>query len=56
MPFGEHEDKPMSEVPACYLHWLWVNGKKEDASCPVSAYIKRNLIALKEEFPDGIWF
>ena len=55
MPFGKHKGQPMQDVPASYLHWLWVNGKKEDKMCPVSDYIRRNLSALKQEFRDGIW-
>lgn len=45
----------MQDVPASYLHWLWINGKQQDRQCPVSAYIRRNLHILKQEHPDGIW-
>lgn len=55
MPFGQHKGKLMQDVPAGYLHWLWVNGKKEDHSCPVAQYIKENLHALRQEYRDGIW-
>lgn len=55
MPFGKHKGQPMQDVPANYLHWLWTNGLKEDKQSPVSAYIRRNLSALKQEFADGIW-
>lgn len=55
MPFGEHKNRPMQDVPARYFHWLWTNGKREDTSCPVHDYIKRNLQALQDEYPDGIW-
>ena len=55
MPFGLHKGKPMQDVPASYLHWLWVNGKREDKSSPVGDYIRRNLSALKQEYPDGVW-
>lgn len=56
MPIGKaHRGKPMSEVPASYFHWLWTNGLKEDVSSPVHDYVKRNLDALKKEWPDGIW-
>lgn len=55
MPFGLHKGKLMQDVPAGYLHWLWVNGKKEDQSCPVAQYIKENLHALRQEYRDGIW-
>lgn len=55
MPFGTHRTKPMQDVPASYLHWLWVNGKKDDKTCPVADYIRRNLYALAKEYPDGVW-
>jgi uncharacterized protein (DUF3820 family) len=55
MPFGKHADQLMQDVPADYLHWLWINGKKDDKLCPVADYIRRNLLALKKEVPDKIW-
>ena len=61
MPFGKHGPSPkgndsvMSDVPASYLHWLWSEGKKDDKQCPVADYIRRNLGALKQEYPDGEW-
>lgn len=55
MPFVKHRGVPMQDVPAGYFHWLWTNGKKEDKQCPVADYIRRNLSALKQEHPDGIW-
>jgi uncharacterized protein (DUF3820 family) len=55
MPFGVHKGKPMQDVPASYLHWIWSNGKKEDKVCPVANYIRRNLTALMQEHKDGIW-
>lgn len=55
MPFGEHKGEPMQNVPASYLHWLWVDGKKENFVCPVADYIRRNLNALKMEYKNGIW-
>lgn len=55
MPFGKHKGVPMQDVPAAYLHWLWSNGKADDALCPVTLYIKQNLNALKQEYPNGIW-
>lgn len=55
MPFGKHKEVPMQDVPARYLHWLWNDGKKNDQRCPVADYIRRNLNALKQEYPDGIW-
>lgn len=55
MPFGRYKGTPMQDVPASYLHWLWANGKKNEKSCPVADYIIRNMVALKQEHPDGIW-
>lgn len=55
MPFGKHRGKPMQEVPAAYLHWLWFNGKDREFDCPVHDYIKRNMYALEEETPDLEW-
>lgn len=43
----------MQDVPASYLHWLWTNS--DDKSSPVIDYIRKNLSALKQEHPDGIW-
>lgn len=54
MPFGKHRGKPMSDVPASYLHYLWQNGMKNEQS-PVADYIRRNLDALKLENKDLIW-
>lgn len=55
MPFGKHKHKPMQDVPARYLHWLWTNGAKEDLESNVADYIRRNLNSLKMEYKDGIW-
>lgn len=55
MPFGKWKGLPMADVPADYFHFLWANGKKDDKQCNVADYIRRNLSALKQEYPDGIW-
>lgn len=56
MPFGVHKGKPMQEVPANYFHYLWAKeGFKNHKDSPVADYIRRNLDALKQEYPDGIW-
>lgn len=54
MPFGKHKNKPMQDVPASYLHYLWSNGLSDEKS-PVANYIRQNLDALKREHKDGIW-
>ena len=55
MPFGMHKGKPMSDVPAKYLHYLWTNGVKDQKSSPIHVYISESLDALKMDYPDGIW-
>lgn len=67
MPFGTYGPSSgkalvMQDVPASYLHYLWVNGLKNKAHLPattndvaVAHYIKKNLSALKKEHKDGIW-
>lgn len=56
MPFGLHKGKPMQDVPASYLHWFYTTQKPYGPSgVAVYDYIKRNVNALKEEYPDGIW-
>ena len=55
MPFWKHKGIPMQDVPAGYLHWLWVNGLKDDKQSAVADYIRKNLDALKTEHKDGIW-
>ena len=55
MPFGKYAGKPMQDVPASYLHWLWSNGAKENRVDPVPDYIRRNLNVLQVEYKDGIW-
>lgn len=54
MPFGKFQGTPMKDVPASYLFWCWCNASGE-CSHMVKDYIKRNLAALKHEYPDGIW-
>jgi uncharacterized protein (DUF3820 family) len=56
MPFGKFKGKPMQDVPADYLHYLWTNGLKEKThTSNVAHYIEQNIAALKKEYPDGIW-
>lgn len=54
MPFGKHKGKLMQDVPASYLHWLWVDSKR-DKTTSIGDYIYRNISSLKQEYPDGIW-
>lgn len=59
MPFGKHRGELMQDVPASYFHWLWTNDRDpmslKASFDPVANYIHRNLTALKQEHPDGIW-
>ena len=55
MPWGKHRGVPMQDVPAQYLWWLWTEGMMSNKQEPVADYIRRNLEALKQEYPDGIW-
>lgn len=55
MPFGKFRGALMQDVPASYLHYLWINGKNKDTICPVATYIRNNLNNLKTEHTDGIW-
>ena len=54
MPFGQHQGRPLQDVPASYFHYLWTTGMK-DKRTPLAEYIRKNLDALKQEYPDGIW-
>lgn len=57
MPFGEHKDKPMKDVPAKYLLWLYdeiiIREEAGDilryTEREVADYIEENLEALEEE-------
>lgn len=40
MPWGKYAGKLMQDVPASYLHWLWVNEKS-----PLSQEVKFNMVA-----------
>jgi uncharacterized protein (DUF3820 family) len=53
MPFGKYVNERLQDVPASYLHWLWINRPISDRK--LENYIKNNLKALKQEYPDGIW-
>lgn len=61
MPFGKYGPPPkgcqrlMQDVPAYYLHHLWVNGLEFDRRSQVADYIRRNLTCLQQESPDLIW-
>jgi uncharacterized protein (DUF3820 family) len=53
MPFGKHRGELLQEVPASYLHYLWLQRPLSDRR--LENYIANNISALKTEHPDGIW-
>lgn len=53
MPFGKYKGEPLQDVPASYLHYLWTQKPLSDVR--LEQYIKKNISALKKEYPDGIW-
>lgn len=55
MPFGKYKGIPMQDVPASYLHYLWSNGMSQDSQSNVADYIRKNISALRQEHPDGVW-
>lgn len=60
MPWGKHAGKPMRDIPAAYLFYMWTDGGRcgpleKRTNCPVADYIRRNLKLLEKEYPDGIW-
>ena len=46
MPFGMHKDKPLVDVPASYLIWLYENNK---CNQPLKLYIEENMDVLQIE-------
>ena len=56
MPWGKHAGTPMQDVPASYFFFFWTEkGLQKDKVSPVADYIRRNLDALEQEYPDGVW-
>jgi hypothetical protein len=58
MPYGKHTGKPMAQVPADYLLWLWDDGGQGGglwkAKSPVSNYIRAHWNTLLKDAPDFI--
>jgi uncharacterized protein (DUF3820 family) len=46
MPFGKYKGKPMVEIPAKYLLWLYDNNCDHDG---VRKYLNSNLDGLRKE-------
>jgi len=46
MPFGAHKGKPLIDVPASYLIWLYDNNK---TGKELKEYIEDNMQVLKQE-------
>lgn len=49
MPFGEHKDKKMANVPAEYLLWLHEKGSTGARIYGVLDYVDDNLEVLRQE-------
>lgn len=54
MPFGTHKGKPMEDVPARYLLWLWEDSIWNEPERPLHHYIKTSFSALEQECKDFI--
>jgi uncharacterized protein (DUF3820 family) len=48
MPFGKFKGKPLEDVPASYLLWLWDN-KLPFSDKNLEEYILENLDVLRKE-------
>jgi len=46
MPFGKYQGKPMEDVPADYLMWLYDNDKYSEQ---VKVYIEDNMDVIKKQ-------
>lgn len=53
MPFGQYKGKPLQDIPASYLHWLY--HKADGLDNRIKTYIEESIAALKQENPDLIW-
>lgn len=49
MPFGKFKGKPMEEVEASYLLWLYDQMKADDDKIKLFIYIAENRKALEQE-------
>jgi hypothetical protein len=53
IPFGKYRGRKLKDVPANYLHWLWLNSN--DRTLNILEYIENSMDVLKKECPDLIW-
>ena len=53
MPFGMYKGRPLQDVPATYLHYLWT--KKPLSDYRLENYIHNSMDELRKECPDKIW-
>lgn len=51
MPYGAHQGKPMQDVPAIYLIYIYEN---EEVSKEVKSYIEDNMETLQLEVKQGM--
>lgn len=54
MNFGKYKNLKLMDVPASYLHWVYVNNIQPQ-DIRLHNYIENSIDALREEYPDGIW-
>lgn len=54
IPFGKYKDRPLKDVPADYLLYLWDkdNGLWREKGDPLHEYIRNNMRALLMDAPD----
>jgi len=55
MPCGLRKGTPMQDMSAEYLYGFWPHSLKKDTRCPVAEYIRQNLTAFQERYPQGEW-
>lgn len=55
MPYGKHKGKPMQDVPADYLLWLYDNALRSESATAeaLRTYIDENRAALEMEVAEG---
>ena len=49
MPFGRYQGKPLIDVPARYLLWLYEKGLNQKTQQDLKLYIEDNLDVLRKE-------
>ena len=47
MPFGKHKGEMMQDVPASYLHWLWIDNIEKNPNAVIYIPTEANLPILE---------